>query len=320
MGLFSSLFGGGKKTTNTTTTTDQTQTPIVPDWLQQPTQDLFNQTRALGSADPQSYIAGTNSLLGRAQQGASDLTGTPWNYDAAGDLARGVSNTGWADAFINGDGGRGAKGSTYLKDYMNPYEDQVVRATSDDLGQFEGATRARQALAMAGNGAFGGSGAALTQGQTEGELARARASTIGGLRSRGFETAVSAGQGDAGRYLQDQAQRFGFGITAGNQRLNAADSIRANANDFGANSRANIGAQQSVGDAMRGVQQDQAQAPLDLMAWQNNNYPPWLQQLFGQKVNGTQVSNGTQTGGGGLLGGLGTIATGIGALGFKPFK
>jgi hypothetical protein len=297
MSLFGKLFGGlgGAKKTNESGTSsfDKTTTPIVPDWLQQPTQDLVTQNMALGARDPSSYVAGSNPLLDQAQAGAGGLTGTPWAYDASTDLARGVSNTSWADPFVNGDGGAGAKGSSYIQDYMNPYQKQVVDATSADLTQNEGKVRAQQSLDLARNGAFGGSGAALTRSGTEGELARARASSIGGILSHGFDTAVAAGQGDAGRYLQDQGQRFGFGIDAGNQRLAAGGQIAQNANDYGANLRANVGVQQGVGDAARGVEQDRLGAPLDLASWQVQNMPPWIQAMFGEQSSGTGATTGT---------------------------
>lgn len=283
-------FGGSKKkeSSTSTATTSSTTTPTVPDWLQQQTKDLLGTNNRLAGANPLDYVAGSNVNLDRAGTGATNLSGTPWAYDAAGDLARGASNTGWTDSFVNGDGGAGAKGSSYIKDYMNPFERDVVGATVADLDISDGKTRAQQALTMARNGAFGGSGAALTQSATEGELARARAASLGDIRSRGFETAVQAGQGDAGRYLADQAQRFGFGISANNQKLDAARSISDNATAFGANERANIATQMEVGNNAREIENAQRQAPLDLASWNIQNMPPWLAQFFGSQENGTQ--------------------------------
>jgi hypothetical protein len=65
-----------------------------------------------------------------------------------------------------------------------------------------GRRRAAQDLEMAGQGAFGGSGAALTRSLTEGELARGRNSRLAGLLDQMFAQGASLSAGDADRRQQ----------------------------------------------------------------------------------------------------------------------
>jgi hypothetical protein len=132
--------------------------------------------------------------------------------------------------------------------------------------------RARQALDLAGSGAFGGSGAALTQSMTEGELARARAATLDGLRSQGFQTALDAASGDANRATQarianaqlasqDRQQKAALQFQAQQQQLQAADQLAGISSGYEADRRADIATQAQLGDALRGVAQQQLGAP-----------------------------------------------------------
>ncbi len=92
-------------------------------------------------------------------------------------------------------------GASFMDAYQDPYLRDVVDTTLADFDQNAGQLRARQAAQAAGNRAFGGSRYAIQEAQTEGELARGRASTAAKLRSDGFNTAAGLGQADANRYL-----------------------------------------------------------------------------------------------------------------------
>lgn len=260
-----------KKTTSNSTSTT---TPIVPDWASSLTQNVAGRVGGLLNTDPGSLVAPASRLQEQAAAGASALTGTPWNYDAAADLARGAAKTSWVDPYLQSSTpfASGGKASDYVGRYLDPYLNQVVDATSADLDAHEGQVRAQQALDLAGSGAFGGSGAALTQSMTEGELARARASTLSGLRSHAYETAVGAAGGDADRAtqarianaqtaLQDSAQKVGFGFQSQQQQLAAANQLVGLSNDFGANQRATVASQASLGDTYRAIDNEQRQAP-----------------------------------------------------------
>lgn len=99
--------------------------------------------------------------------------------------------------------------------YQNPYMRDVVDATANDLSQYEGQVRAQQAANAARTGAFGGSRLAIREAETEGQLARARAATLGGLRAQGFESA-------AGLATQDANLRQGAGLFNAQNQTNVS--------------------------------------------------------------------------------------------------
>jgi hypothetical protein len=232
--------GGSKSTTSgsSSSQTESTTTPAVPGWASDLTQNVAGRVGSLLDNDPSSLIAPANDLLNRAAAGAGGLTGSPWNFDAAADLTRGVAQS---DAPSIADN---------VPAFMNPYLREVTDATSADLDASDGRVRARQALNLARSGAFGGSGAALTQSATEGELARARASALGALRSQGYSQALGAAASQAQIQQQQQAQR-----------LAAAGQLAGYSSQYDANQRANIATQAAVGDDYRGITQAQYQAP-----------------------------------------------------------
>jgi len=89
-----------------------------------------------------------------------------------------------------------------LSSYMTPFRDQVLAAAMDDYDAESGRRRAAQDLELAGQGAFGGSGAALTRSLTEGELARGRNSRLAGLLDQMFTQGAGLSSGDADRRQQ----------------------------------------------------------------------------------------------------------------------
>lgn len=232
--------GGSKSNSSNTsnTATNSTTTPNVPDWASSLTQNVAGRVGGLLNYDPQSLVSPANSLQTLAGANATNLSGSPWNFDGAADLTRAVANS---DApSIAGNIGQ----------FMNPYLKDVVGATSADLDASDGRVRAQQALDLAGSGAFGGSGAALTQSATEGELARARASSLGALRSQGYAQALGGATSQAQLQQQQQAQRLAAAAQLGNL-----------SSQYDANQRANIAAQTATGDDLRGIAQQQLQAP-----------------------------------------------------------
>lgn len=271
---------------------NQTSTPINPGWVTGTAQNVNSGLDALTGRDPSQYVAGPNALQITAANNAGSLTGTPWNYDGATNLTAGVAG---ANAPHTG----AVTASPYMSNYLDPYMGQVVDATAADMDHQAGLTRAQQSLDLAGSGAFGGSGAALTQSATEGELARARASTLSGLRSAGYTQALNAAEQDAQRKQGSNdlnAQLYGGQM---DRTLQAAGQIASISDAYGANQRANVGTQQTSGDAMRAIQQQQAQAPLDYQAALTQLLSGEPLQLFqGQTQTGTQDESGTdnQTG------------------------
>ena len=241
-----------KTTTTQNKSFSNTTTPVAPDWATGLVQRGAGRVEGLFDLDLRSQTAPPNALLNQAAGSAASLTG-----GTAGDTSWLKPQIGTATPFASG-----GKAYDFVDRYLNPYLTEVVGASAADFDANSGRVRAQQALDLAGSGAFGGSGAALTQSMTEGELARARGATLSGLRSRGYETALGAASGDADRAtqarisnaqlkLQDQAQQVDFGFQAQQQQLVAE-----------ASQRANIATQTQVGGAMRTIDQEQRSAPV----------------------------------------------------------
>lgn len=280
-----------KSTTNQTTV----QTPTNPEWVTQPTQDVAGKISALGNLDPYSLVAGADPLQTQAGQGAAGLG----------------QDRGWYDKIM---GGSSASLLDGLGSYMSPYTQNVVDTSLADFDHNAGQTRAQQTLDMAGSGAFGGSGSALTRSGTEGELARARASLDAGLRDQAFNTG-------AGLSNQDASRRQDFMGLQAQTGLAAEESQRSN-----------LALQSDIGEKMRAIEQARLGAPISLAQIQAGLLSGLPLNLF---TGQTSTMNGTTTSktsdplgtlgslamtaaapftGGASLAGLGGLFAGAGAL------
>lgn len=270
--------GASKSKTKTTsnTNTSSTTTPIVPEWGSSLAQGVAGRVSGVMGLDANSLTAPAHGLQNQAAAGAASLNS-------------GGSRS-WLAPYMNSATpfASGGKAYDFVGKYLNPYLNDVVDASAADFDANAGAVRAQQALDLAGSGAFGGSGAALTQSMTEGELARGRASTLSGLRSRAYDTALGAAAGDADRAtqarianaqtaLQDRAQKVGFGFQDEE------------------NQRANIAAQAGLGGTLRDIDQQQRQAPVNntqQLVAMLNGLPVGL--FTGEQKTGTESSVGTE--------------------------
>lgn len=282
---FGLSFGASKKNESSTTTGSYNKTtmPIVPNWLQQPTQDILSLSSAYGAQDPQNYVAQPNYLIDSAVQNANGLNDSPASGTMSNLIALGMKGAPQISA---------ASLLDNLGGYMSPYTKDVVDTTLTDFDQNAGQTRAQQSLDLARQGAFGGSGAAITQSLTEGELARARASQEATLRDRAFTTGAGLSNSDA-------ARRQEAATTNANLKLQNRDQIAQIASMLDANNRGNIATQAGVGGQLQDLQQQQAQAPLSLLDWRANLLATLNPGLFtGANEYGTetQTSKGKSTG------------------------
>ena len=202
-----------------------TRTPILPGWATSLTEGVAGQVGSLLGGNPYDYVAPANALQGQAAAGATNLSGQPWNFDGAADLMRGVAQHdaktyaptfGAADTYGAAAGqaatGQAAMGRAAgaqaaslldnLESYMSPYRRQVVDSALADFDFGAGQTRAQQDLDLAGSGAFGGSGAALTRSMTEDALARGRATTSANILDQMFQRGATLSADDANRRQQ----------------------------------------------------------------------------------------------------------------------
>jgi hypothetical protein len=283
--------GKKKSTTNATTQQTAVSTPNVPTWLQDTTQALNSKIQGLISADPQSFLAKTNSMQTNAQDRATALAGA--NDGLYAEAAQGYRDAPNVESASLLDG---------LSGYYNPFKDQVLNPVLNDYDMNSGRTRAMQAASGARNQAFSGSRFGVREAQTEGELARGRAATEGGLLGDMFNTATSLSNQDAGR-------RQSASESNARLALDRAGGLGNLASAQGANSRADIGLLAGLGNDQYGRDTASAQAPLDLLKTQTGLFAGLNPgSYFGQTTNTNGTSTGTTTESGGLLDTIGKVA------------
>lgn len=271
----------GSKTTKTTATN--------PPWSTNLVSGLAGQVQDLGKLDPYSLIAGSNPLLDKAQ---STLSGDP--YAQARDM------------ISAGAGGGGSVGfhatSDYMKNYQDPYLKDVLDTSLADYDVGAGRQTAQADLGLAGSGAFGGSGAALTKSMLGGEIARGRGALSAGIRSDAFNTAAGLGQGDATRATQTDATNAQLAESAAARKMQGGSMLA------GLTSQ-ELGQLLSVGDYQRQMEQQRLQAPISLLGTQTSLAGGLPLNLFSGQTSKTS---------GGTLGAIGSGLLGAASLFAAP--
>jgi len=268
-----------KTTTNQTATTNQTSnattTPTNPDWVTSALQGYTNKVNDIAGTKSSDYVAPTSPLQQQAYTGAGALNGNP-TLDKAVGTASDIGTVN-GESLLSG-----------LSNYYNPYEKQVVDATKADLTENAGQVRAQQAASAGLNKAFSGSRYGIQEAQTEGELARAEASALGGLRYQGFNTAANLSSQDASRRQSASESNV-------QNKLAQAGLLGSLGTAQSADNRANIGLQSDLGDKQQA--QDVKAKTSDLALAQV------LAQLYGsgqyglfQGSNSTGTQSGTSSG------------------------
>lgn len=279
--------GKRKSTTKSSESSSTVTTPTNPDWVAHTAQSLNTGIQRIGGMDPYSLVAPVSDLERQASAGAAKLG------QGFGDAAGGVGSDRWFSDLLSQPAS--SVGAASLLDnfdaYQNPYRTQVTDAAMADFDADAGRTRAAQDLTLAGQSAFGGSGAALSRSLTEGELARARNSQYSKLLSDLFTTSAGLASQDADRRQQ---------AALANAQMEMQDrQARAQlALDRDSAARANAGAQATVGAQLREADQAMRSAPLTQLKNQLEMFSGLPLQLFhGQNVNstGTSTSKTTQT-------------------------
>lgn len=341
--------GKGTKTTQTS------ENRIAP-WMENAAQGLTQDaTQLLGGG--QSFIAPQSQDmlnffdLARNFQGSGDqfraLAGqgyTPQTFAPAQ-----ATNAGNVGDIMGAPTIAARQGSEFMGDYMDPYLQDVVNASLLDYDTGVGRSMAgRQATADAGS-AFGNRRAiadAVYQADTE----RGRGALSAGLRSNAFDTAAGLGMQDAGRFLTaDQANAANILQTQMQNQANQARNVERenqtgqfNAGQYNAVGQFNLGEANAAsrfnqdqtmralgaaeasdlgrlgllgqsGQMQNEYAQRVAQEPIDLLAARNS-------LLSGLPYSSTQTATSRSNPGLlGTIGGLGTLAFGLGSLGWNPF-
>jgi hypothetical protein len=324
-----------RKSKQTTTTQQKTvTTPTNPEWVTKANEGYSNKIMDLGKIDPYSLVAGPTALQNQAVKSASNLgmDQTKWNSlvnmatptigQRSGDAQSVTNTTANAASLLDN-----------LKAYMSPYTNAVVKSTLAGFDQNAGMTQAQQALDLARSGAFGGSGAAITQSMTNQGLAMARAQQEAGLRDQAFNTGANLSNMDANRFQEANMANAQMEAQAKALNANLAYQAMAKNADLGyqtdaqnaalalqgrgqtadmllngdANSRSNIQLQGVLGSDMRAIEQARLNAPIDLLKTQvamNAGIPANLFRGETSEMNGTNTTTSKTSDPLGTLGSL----------------
>lgn len=340
---------GKKKTKTSSTETSRTvTTPTRPDWVDDQAKGLNEALTEWGRRDPTASVAPLSDLERRASEGAAGLGvgggwgsgGTDWANWGRPTPATGPAPVATAPelsgARLEGRGEvpQAASVLDNLSAYMTPFRDQVLAAAMGDYDAEAGRRRAAQDLELAGQGAFGGSGAALTRSLTEGELARGRNSRLAGLLDQMFAQGASLSAGDADRRQQAS--------TAAAQLAQARDLERARLSqaqdatrmqdalaraqlgqegelarqrlglDEAASRRADAESQARIGAQARAVEQARLSAPEQALARRIEMFSGLPLGLFQGSVTDSQGQrNGTETTSGASLGEIASLVNSL---------
>lgn len=267
-----------KSTTNQTTTNNSTATttPNVPDWLLQPAQTVAGGLSKLLATNPSSFGPTESALQQQATTSAGNLTTSPY-LDQAASQVNGIAPV-QGQSLLDG-----------LDKYYTPFKDQVLNPVLTDYDHQSGIVRAGQAAKEAASGSFRGSRSGIAEGATEGELARGRASTEGGLLSDMYGQATTLSGQDAARRQEAMTGNADRSMTG-------AGLLAGIGVDKGSQALANAQAQATQGAAQTGIDNSIAQAPLTTQAQLEgllNGLDPSM--YTGQTINssGSGTMNGT---------------------------
>lgn len=270
-----------KKSTQKTESKSVT-TPTNPQFVTDSLQKTTGLIDKVAGLDPSSLVAGVNPLQQQAADGAAGLG----------------ADRSWLDSILSAPNLQPRSLLTNLEDYMSPYRQQVIDTSLADYDFGADKTRAAQDLELAGAGAFGGSGSALTRSATEGELNRGRGSLAAGLRDQGFSTAANLSNLDAQRAQQTDLANLEALFQRGNLAMGAE-----------ASDRANLGTMMGIGDSLRGIDAQQRNAPISLasvLAGLQGSMPYSL--LHGQEQTGSSTTTSKTSDPMGALGSLAMLA------------
>ncbi|MDO8380521.1 hypothetical protein [Phenylobacterium sp.] len=290
-----------KSKTNASNTSHTVVTPTTPDWLSNMTQSLNLGIQKVGGASPYDYVAPVSALENQAAKGAANLGGQ------RGADANTAGSDAWFSKLLNGPAPSVTSASLLdnLSSYYSPFRKEVTDSAMADFDADAGRTRASQDLAIAGQGAFGGSGAALTKSLTEGELARARSTKLSQLLSEMFTVGAGLSGQDADRRQQASAASAQIAAQDNQMKLQAA-------NDRAASDRADIATQASVGAQLRGADQAMRQAPISTLNSQIEMFSGLPLSLFsGQTTDSQGTSSSTTRETGASLGEIASLISSI---------
>lgn len=281
-----------KTKTKSSSTGTATTTPNVPSWLQGPAQSYYSQVGNLIGNQANTY--GPTANQSAAFSGAQSLTSPNSAINGGIDATRSLLN------YAPGSVSAGQLSDTDLSAYMNPYTQNVIDTSMNDLNT------ARQRAISGGQGqataagAYGGSRHGVADALTnEGFLSQA-ASLSANLRNTGYNNAQNAALTDIGNRMNADQFNVNSGLSGAGLRLGAANQLYNQGVGADANSRANLGTQAALGTMERDIQRENdpqnAQMQYLSQIYQLLGIDP--SQFIGQTINhsGRSTGSSTQTG------------------------
>ena len=278
-----------KTKTKSSSTGTATTTPNVPSWLQGPAQSYYSQVGNLIGNQANTYGPTANQIA--AFSGAQSLTSPNSAINGGIDATRSLLN------YAPGSVSAGQLSDTDLSAYMNPYTQNVIDTSMNDLNT------ARQRAISGGQGqataagAYGGSRHGVADALTnEGFLSQA-ASLSANLRNTGYNNAQNAALTDIGNRMNADQFNVNSGLSGAGLRLGAANQLYNQGVGADANSRANLGTQAALGTMERDIQRENdpqnAQMQYLSQIYQLLGIDP--SQFIGQTINQSRRSTGSST-------------------------
>tara|TARA_Y100000592_G_C5475463_1_gene322011 strand:+ start:109 stop:1032 length:924 start_codon:yes stop_codon:yes gene_type:complete len=203
---------------------------------------------------PGFQIAGMDPLRSRAISLGENLVGSfrPFVEGAAGQALAGQQALTSGLQFLQPEA---------IERFQNPFQQQVIDATMDQLNRQADLRRAAADASAVRSGAFGGSREGIQRAETERGLQQVKGDTLSRLLSSGFQSALQAAQ-NAGRLSGGLGQAFGTlaGTTGDLGRLQQALG-QADISQLSQLGALRQGQQQAQLDAQRQNLMQQAQEP-----------------------------------------------------------
>lgn len=275
---------GGKSKQTTTAQTVSTPTPAP--FLASGYQNLAQGADRLMGLDPSSFLTPANANQTGAFAAAGQGTGDP--------TAAGVGATNGLLNYRAPSITAGQLSGTDLNPYMNPFQQQVIDATTNDAANAN-AIGLNQIRSGTPTGAFNGSRAGVAEGQFTSDSMRNLSSLIANLRSGNFSQAQNAASTDIGNRLSADNTNASNDLASAGLRLNAGQQS-ANLGLLAAgNKRADVAQQLDAGNQQRAI--DQSNNPQNALLQLLQAYGGLYGQIPAAAFTGQSGSStGTQTG------------------------
>ena len=271
-----------------------TSTQGLADWAAPYVTNYLGKAQALGDMPYQAYqgplTAGPSALQTQAFSGIGSLTVPSGIGEAATRAGTLASNAPGAYTSVGGSfTDTGVAGQ-----YMNPYLQQALTPTLDEIRRQSQISSLGNAARMTGAGAFGGSRQAILDAETQRNLLNTLGRTTGEGYATAYDKAAQQYNAEQARKIQEAQFGANYGLEGLRQQL-AATQLQGQLNQTQAEQqRANLAQQLAAGAAQRGITSEGVAA--DLGEFQAQREFPYKQLQFQRDmISGLPTSSVTNT-------------------------